>query len=727
VTGKVVGKRGVSIEEVAKKLVTRDMDPHYSFYLGEECLDPAKQSELALKGKVLATAQMGRAEVRRRTAYAMNVAYALYGGICDWRGITRRSIEDRCKMMIYAQGGTACTLERLVQYYPAKVKAPVRRVTKEEAMEAIHRCGLLMPAGTKPFSFSGEEGLEPVSINPEADNGFPYGSKWNNELTHGPILSKAQDIRVALDRAYQSGGRSAVVKWLRDMESSPETLKYVALKGKCKADPYKVGKVVDNMMRFYNAFPRQVILNLMRVTQPMDRAARHINKDDIRYKSAIGVTLVRGGADDLVAALDRSLAEDGVAYTHTGDDTLVAVEYGEGVLMFSVDCSSFDLTQRAEVTEEVHNAIYEQLRKIDGPAASLWYAYARERVVVTVNAQTYRWKHGGPSGFPLQSKVNDCLMDVYIQRLLARLVVDLEQGRTEMPSRETLDAHLKAIGREMGLVARLEDYLAVPHVSSVREALKVHTFLYIGYHFYVEEEDGEDRVYVIADIARQLGQLQYPNSFWVEKEKLLGMEAVRLAGILISLGRPPACWRAAFDAAREKVGKYLGIAMRKVGPDNPLDFLPENAFVGVSGDDVKSLQGLLNALNRDPDVLWGHEKEILKESTLTIFVPATVAVSAALGRGSALEPIKPPTHPATMKNLGRPPPTVRWGPPKQRRYKTTTMRIAGLKRQANVKAWHDTLVDWEEVDDFWWNEVYEMGDEFEGGGYDGDGDHDWEY
>jgi len=298
-------------------------------------------------------------------------------------------------------------------------------------------------------------------------------------------------------------------------------------------------------------------------------------------------------------------------------------------------------------------------------------------------------------------------MDVYIQRLIARLAKAMEDGDTAVPSRESLNSYMTEVGRDLGLIARLEDYMFAAGAATLREALRTSAFLYIGYYFYAEQEDGQDHVYVVADIARQLGQLQYPNSFWVEKEKLLGMEAVRLAGILISLGRPPACWMTAFEAARQEVVRYLGIAMRKM-QDDALSYLPENAFVGVSGEDVRSLKGLMSALQRDPNVLWGREGVALKEFALTVFVPVTVDVSAALARGSRIEPLKPPTHPLTTRNHGRPPPTVRWGPPKQRQYKTTATRLKGLKKQAGVTQWvvHGTVWD-ESDDDFWWNEAFE--------------------
>lgn len=674
-TGKL-GKKGISIEEANSYLIGLDMAPVYSFYLGTECLEPALQHALALKGKVLATAQLGAACPRVRTSFAMKVASALYAGIVPWRGISAAEVADRCSQVVYVQGGTACTLGRLKEYYPKSNRTRVlTRITKAETREAIVRCGLEMNSEMKRCSFTGEPGFEAVRINPDSDNGFPFGSKWSNELTHSPILRKASEIREAICRAYQRGGRAGVVQWLRDMESSPETLKYVALKGKCKADPYKTSKVVERKMRFYNVFPRQVALNLMVVSQTMDEHSQHIRPKNTRLKSAIGVSLVRGGADELVSALDWMLADDGAGYTHTGDDTWVVAEYESGLLLFSIDCSAYDLTQREEVTMPIHTAIADELEKIDGPAASLWYAYARERVVVTVNSQTYRWKHGGASGFPLQSKINDVLMDVFCQRVLGELVDRLEVGEKSVPTQVQLDEVLKKVSQGLGLQARLEEYKFIPGVSSVREALETTTFLYVGYNFYAQ--DG--KVYVVADLPRQISQMQYPSSFWVEREKLMGMEAVRLAGVLISFGLVPQEWRAGYDAAREVVCRFLEMLINNQADDSGMRYLPDNAFVGLPLEDVASYRGLLSALQRDPKLLWSAEGEM--EATESVLVPVTVEVSEALSRAPPLEPVRPPTHPATMLNLGRPPPHVRWNPPK--RPKSEYGRVLGYRRQAN--------------------------------------------
>lgn len=676
-TGKLVGRRGISIEEAASKLGVLDMDPHYSFYLNAgECFDPSLQKQLQLKGRVLATAQSGSMAPRRRTYSAMVTASAMYSNLEEWRGVGKTAVEDRCSTVIYAQGGTKDTLGRLLKYYPRRDRkvAQLKPVTRREAQEAIRRCGMVLDEQLSPFVFEGE-GLR-VSINPQAENGFPYMGKWEDEMTHAPILEKATQIQAEIRRAHAEDPKQGVWKWLRAMEQAPETLRFVCLRGKCKADPYKKEKLVGQQMRFYNVFPRQILLNLMKVTQVMDGASRHISTSDHMLTSAIGVTLVRGGAEDMVRALDRMLDEDGVAYVHVGDDSWVIFEWKGTIHMFSVDCSSFDLTQESSVTKEIHMAIRDELVKVDGPAGQLWYAYARERCVVVVNSQVYRWKHAGPSGFPLQSKINDALMDVYLRRVLAK-ILDVVKDGTDL-SKGVISSSMEAVGRDMGLVARLEDYEEV-RASSLVEALEVTPFKFIGFHFYAEE----GRVYVVADVVRQLSQIPYPNSFWVDKKALVSMEAVRLAGIYVSLGRPPLQWRPAFEAYRDQVIQLLKQAIKS--GNTGLEWLPENAFVGVSGEDVRSLEGLLRAVTRSWDILWGHEGELVADTYLLSKEVQVTENVRNMGRGVLL--VTPPTHPPTMRNLGRPPPTVRWGPPKQPRgYATLYERVSGIRRRAGYAA-----------------------------------------
>jgi hypothetical protein len=175
----------------------------------------------------------------------------------------------------------------------------------------------------------------------------------------------------------------------------------------------------------------------------------------------------------------------------------------------------------------------------------------------------------------------------------------------------------------------------------------------------------------------------YPNSFWVKKEDMDMMEAVRLAGIFISMGRPPKAWEPMFEVYRTQAAKLLARVASQT--DDGLRWLPENAFVGVSGDDVKSLLGLRAAVLRPYDVLWGNEGELVAD---TYLVGRGVQVNGGEIKVSRLVTLPPPTHPVTVRNVGRPPPTVRWTPAKPPRvYKTLVDRMTGFMRQAGEIPW----------------------------------------
>lgn len=77
---------------------------------------------------------------------------------------------------------------------------------------------------------------------------------------------------------------------------------------------------------------------------------------------------------------------------------------------------------------------------------------------------------------------------------------------------------------------------------------------------------------------------------------------------------------------------------------------------------------------------WGElveeeERAEAQEGGYVVTRPATVSVAKAIVR-----PRPQSTHPASMRNDGRPPPTAVWGPPKAPRAEALT-RLKGSRRQ----------------------------------------------
>jgi hypothetical protein len=496
-----------------------------------------------------------------------------------------------------------------------------------------------------------------VTVNPHADNGFPVLGKWDTPGAAALAMELARTVRDEIDS--EGNGET----WLRRAELARPWL--VAVRGKAKADYYPQEKVVEARMRFYNAFPRQTMLVMQQATQVMELNARHyLNSESY---SGIGVSLVHGGAADLVQEMGRRLERDGFAYVHVGDDSWVVVRRQGRLAMFALDCSNFDLTQRAEVTREVHASIKRQLKLIDARASELWHGYARQRLVVVTGALVRVFKHAGPSGMPLQSKINDVLMDVMLNRML---------GDLQSLDEDEVARAVEAAGQSMGFSVRLEQYWC-GSATTLLGALEVKPFLFIGYYFHVREGG----VQVCADIPRTLAQLPYPALKWSkEKRELQITEAMRLGSVLMSMGMPTMQLEGAYSAFRTYVENLLKGTIELAGDivDGRLRWAVQESPWGPPRE--ASLMGLLRAVRRDPAVLWlGREAELPAVSTFVPLTWADMADEEEVEEARAFHAVterpgnvggprrrlpqgRVPTHPATRANDGRPPPTVVWAP-----------------------------------------------------------------
>jgi len=419
------------------------------------------------------------------------------------------------------------------------------------------------------------------------------------------------------------------------------------------------------------------VMNMQMSTQRLEALKR-----SVLYvgHSASGLSLVHGGPDDLVAALQEQLDDKGYAYVHLGDDTWIALSTPYGVLMLSLDCSNFDLTQHGTVTKEVHAAIADELALIDPTSAAVWYAFARERIVVVMRTLTRRFRHAGPSGMPLQSTVNDVLMEILCARLIR--LWPRTGDSFEVLERDEADKLIQEVGSQLGFVVRLEDYDG-SGATTIHGQLQVKPFLFIGYRFYVHETS---TVAVYADVPRAITQMQYPTASWVPDKTELGLyEAVRLASVVMSMGVPPPELEAAHNAARVEASLLLERAIATGLPSHlsrNVDSLLQGTTIGFELDD-KSARGLLAALQRDPKALWLQRKakqsveqellgwaDIVEETEKEVASLQGISLvrprAGPLPRPSVLFlPAHELAHPATTRNDGRPPPVARWAPDKK--------------------------------------------------------------
>lgn len=648
--------------ETAQTILSNlDMEVRPSFQL-QKTMAVVDSVRMA-KGPTLAQARMGVPVARVRTSYAKKLVNAAFANLPTDGPFSKEVVGRNMAAKVFVEGGTNACLGRVALAYPKRGTTVSRPVTADEAAGSLVRCGLSledMPVhALRPFPLLPQEGEEGISVNPHSDNGFPVLGKWDTPGAAERVMGIAVAVRQELMQTQD------IAAWKREAEDGRPWL--VACCGKAKADYYSLEKVVDGRLRFYNVLPRQILLNQQVATQPFERLARHIG-EDLRIHTGIGITLVRGGAAELVGALEHQLMVDGAAYVHVGDDSWVAFRDGAEIVMFALDCTNFDLTQHADATLAVHARLRDELRKIDRVAADLWYAYARERVVVVQGALVRRWRHAGPSGMPLQSKVNDMLMDVLIQRVL--------QSVPRQGTEAEVDSVITREGRAMGFAVRVEQFWR-GRAGTLTEALQQQPFLFIGYYFHVRGTE----VMVCADIPRTFAQVPYPAQKWAKSDgELMVREAMRLGSIALNLGMPTAALEPAFAAFREEAAALLErtIAMHGDVRDDRLRWAVQASPWGAEVE--ASLNGLLRAVKRDPRSLWMEKEKELPSTSTWVGTNWADQVEADelsfLGKLGAIPSMVPgirrlplprpivATHPVTSRNDGRMPPTAVWGPPK---------------------------------------------------------------
>lgn len=697
-------KAGKAIEAIQRVLAPLDMEvvPAITIRM-DQSVDP----RVFHKGSMLALADNGGLTFRKRSAEAMSLANHVFEHLPLTGPHGRDNVRSRMQDRVLADAGSVATLGRFTVAYPKRgVPSPSRPVSRAEAQAAIRRSGLVLEAGrvkgkALPLNDARQDGRS-ITVNPNSDNGFPVGTKWN----YPGAASKVMSLALGLRKILEAPGTS-VWDEIRRLEATEPAL--VAFKGKGKADYYSADKLRTARMRFYNAPPRQCALIMQQASQVLESEATSV-LDSPTGHSGIGITLVRGGADDLIVRLDEMLKMEGSAYVHVGDDSWVAVRVGSKIVMFALDCSNFDITQHGDVTLEVHRAIRDELAKVDRVSADTWYALARERIVVVAGTVTRRLRHAGPSGMPLQSKVNDVLMDVMINRLLA------EARPEDYEDAERLDKRIQDVGKGMGFAVRLEQ-MWQGEVGSVREALQRESFLFIGYYFHA---DSEGQVWVHCDVARTMSQLPYPTLKWESKaEDLVRTEAMRLGSIAMNLGVPTPELQPAFSVFRQDAVNLVEKVLSKAGADIADERLRWAVQENPWGPKAEpSLRGLLRVLQRDPKRLWGPEDEMESAST---FVPIEGGWADEVEREEMEERIlgreevraiphleaarivrkQAPTHPVTTRNDGRPPPTAIWGPPKQKRSPVSMKQVGKGKGKArgNVGSWEESDDSFEFSDD----------------------------
>lgn len=655
----------------------------------------------------LALAKKGKLAARVSSHFAFEQLKPLWRNLPD---SMRSDVADYMRAVSYVDGGAEFSLGRLLEYAPLKGirNARMRPPSAAEAALALRHNGVnldRLPAHAyKAYPLIAREGERTVRGNPKAGTGFPVCGRSNDAEAMVKVSRLAVTVRKeVVQAALEPGG---VWGWLRKAEAERPWL--VTLQGKAKADYYKRSKVESKQMRFYNTFPKQMMLNMQLATQPLEDTKQSVFTSH-EVHSTVGISLTRGGAAELVAALESQLKTKrrgaGMAYVHCGDDTwIVYVTFDGRTLWFALDCSSFDLTQHDIITKPLHQSIHRELVRIDKPAGDLWYSYMRERQVVVALTVNVKTKHWGTSGAPLQSLVNGCLMDVACQRLERNLAAAEESGLGL--DEELVEGIVHRVGESLGLRVRLEQFKDHGVTGTLRGILQREKFLFIGYQFYAA---WDGHVAVHCDLPRQATQFRFPTTKWLAKgQEFQVMEAMRCGSSLINWGVFTPDLEPAVEAMRTSVLAFIDETIARYGDvvHPSLRWAVTESPFGL--ETLSSLSGLRAALARDPRVLWLHPEPELPSISVLEDIPfeggdwadddleeEQAAERARLGLPPRPEPLlrlpaaasatssTPSTHPPRWLNAGRPPPTAVWLPDRPPAPRRPT-RSEGWARRAQV-------------------------------------------
>lgn len=730
-------KAGKHLELLVGKLRTLDVTTAQPFIIPKEYT--VSKEAYATPKPFRAMAKKGNPTFRARTRIAKEVVQAAYTLLPE---DVKKVAWERAQDLALVDAGAEATLGRLLQYYPKRGPVHLVPVTRAEAERAWREelgatlCDpeamqlLREDEAIERLAFSGPEGSRRVHMNVRAGNGFPVHGTANDPEALKIVLGLADMVRGELEQAHSEDPIRGVELWMRQQERERPWL--VALQGKAKGDYYKGEKVQNKMLRFYNNLGRQMSLNIQTGSQVLEEIAQSVLSDPVNNHSASGVALNHGGAGALVQALSTQLAQHNKAHVRMGDDSWVQMLLqgdDDVLLMFALDCSSFDLTQHNRVTQEIHGVLRKIFARVEPIAAALLHTYQRSRLVVVMLTLAYHLTHGGPSGLPLQSKVNGALMGVAIARVTSKLEA-LQDGGYVIDE-EVVGEVVKEAGDELGLTVKLEQcsFTRIPPATNPLEyALARQPFLFIGYNFYYEHRV----LSVYADLPRTLAQMRYPTLTWEpDKGRHDVMEVARAASTMLAWGRPTGELQPAFDAARALCLSKLD-ALLAAGGDVDADKLRWAVFVSPFLDEEEaeeqraSLKGLRGALARHWDTMWLEDGSVSSaEPELEVETPPAVVPTEA---DSAAGRLAPPTRKPTDKTAGRNPNTKVFAPAKPPRNPMTRVHEnagytrAGV-READLNAVAQEVADRQEAEEYLRQQLAELvGRRRAEGDYDSDGE-----
>lgn len=588
-------------------------------------LDPAytlKTTE-GSKKEPLAACQSGPGNARLRSTVAARVLARAYAEIPTTTSLFEKAeVEAKMESTIRIQApGIETTMGRLAKYVPEKEHAARRIPTEKEVSLALTATGMALTGrgqlhsdvsnveALRLWPLIAESGGKAIKITRGASNGLPTLGDTDNPALMRKVFGIARDLRGRLEKAYQEDPVEGVERLYQRLLAGRTSAGIVTLLGKAKSDYYSIEKADGNALRFYCVWPRCTISLFQQGWQPMKECAYHIlstrNNDPEEGKhTAQGMSLLHGGADALVAALDAMLEEGDLAYVHSGDDGLIVVEHHGLLLVAEIDFSAFDLTQEGAVFGPIKRALADQHKLWDPAVSQLWYAMNARHRIIMHHACAYDTSDMGLSGGVGQDKINDMGADIFCQRLERSLALTFEKkrlGNRELES--VVQQAASAVGDSMGLKVKLV-INGTGNYDNLRHFLHHGHTKFVGYYLYASA----GRVRPFADLPRHFGQMAFPKAGDVSRgDVFVAGENLRIASSVLSMGLPPSDLERAYMSLRadaiQCAQQALDYLVRK---DLQLtDFaysLEENPW----GPEVSAMDayGLLRALIAPPENLW---------------------------------------------------------------------------------------------------------------------------
>lgn len=508
---------------------------------------------------------------------------------------SRQEALDRTTETFMVSGGTQWCMGRLETALPEPSVIRYRPVTVDEANRAYENCGFYHGSSWEdifmnPFEMQAYRELWPlvreegsvgaaVSIVRQANLGFPYLAKAADDQALRACLEQVN----YMEATWKGNVTAEYAKCIRQRPG------YVLYIGKTKTDMYKRQKIMNQQLRFYVVSPGHIKLYMARAAQPFGQAKMsfprlHSRGVDVYrsrladLKSAQKTGLTGQGAKLLVEGLDAQLMKHGFGFLHCGDDTWFCIfgrrETTDGLrpdlMVFSVDQSNFDLTQRRPVFEAIHKRLSRGLAEICPDRAELFEEICKYKLVNVHGAGVIGCTSLSASGINLQSEINDMIEDVYCQRLIQAIAVaprTLAGRKTFGCTWEAVERAVVSVGEAMGLSARIEDRVSclwnycVGSQAEVAEGGGANyafetplrncligdgiRFKFLGYIFAGWEDDETDFVNgqgvtcvsVMPDLPRSLAGLLYPSQPWVKnKDEFDFYNLTRLITVLQNFG-----------------------------------------------------------------------------------------------------------------------------------------------------------------------------------------------